>query len=57
MMKYWHYKNFDEAMDQGYINAMMLNATIPSNDDKGDGAGSSDPISFFDFGKKLAGLN
>jgi len=57
MMKYWHYRNFEEAMDQGYINAMMLNATIPSSKATGSGdAGSTKPMSFFEFGEKLAGI-
>jgi len=55
-MKYWH-RNFDEAMDQGYINAMMLNATIPSGKSSGTGdTGSAKPMSLFEFGEKLAGI-
>lgn len=40
-----------------YINAMMLNACIPSYDDKGSGSKSpADRISLFDLGKQLSGL-
>ncbi|QNK61714.1 hypothetical protein H7F33_14275 [Pedobacter sp. PAMC26386] len=60
MMKYWHYRTFEDAMDQGYLNAMMLNACIPSYDDKGTGSGGSSAsgrsISFFELGEQIAGL-
>jgi len=57
MMKFWRYESFDHAMDQGYLNAMMLNATLPSHDDKGNsGSSSPAPMSLFELGEKLAGL-
>ena len=56
-MKYWNVSDFDEALDKGYINYMMLNATIPSSDEKDKNTESQGSISFFDFGKQLAGIN
>ncbi|MBB5621601.1 hypothetical protein HDE69_002662 [Pedobacter cryoconitis] len=44
-------------MDQGYINAMMLNACIPSYDDKGgESQSGNSPMSFFELGKQIAGV-
>jgi hypothetical protein len=56
-MKYWNYEDFDKAMDKGYINIMMLNATIPTGEGKaGDSGTAPKSMSFFDFGKQLAGM-
>lgn len=56
-MKYWRINDFDEALDKPYINAMMLNACIPSYEEKdGEGGASGQSMSFFEFGEHLAGL-
>jgi hypothetical protein len=56
-MKYWRINDFDEALDKPYINAMMLNACIPSYEEKdGDSGSSGQSMSFFEFGEQLAGL-
>ena len=59
MIKYWHYKSLAEAMDQPYIDLMMLNATINTGDSTSTGgkADTGRAMSFFDFGKQLAGMN
>ena len=56
MMKYWRINDFNEALDKPYINSMMLNACIPSYDDKDKGGGSEGTMDFFEFGKQLAGI-
>jgi hypothetical protein len=56
MMKYWRIPTINEALDQDYVNAMLLNACVPSYEDKDKGEGSSEPMSFFEFGKQLAGI-
>lgn len=57
-MKYWEIDDLDDALDKSYMNYMMLNATIPTSDDKGKGSDNSGgTMSFFDFGKQLAGIN
>jgi len=59
MMKYWHYDDMDKVMDKRYIDLMMLNATINPGDSKDTGSKgtSGGGMSFFDFGKKLSGIN
>ena len=59
MIKYWHYKSLAEAMDQPYIDLMMLNATINTGDSTGTSgkATTGGGMSFFEFGKQLAGMN
>jgi hypothetical protein len=56
-MKYWRISDLEEALDKDYINYMMLNACIPSYDDKDKVTDSKGSMSFFDFGKQLAGIN
>jgi hypothetical protein len=55
-MKYWRINDFDEAMDKPYINAMMLNACIPSYEGKDEGTSSKGSMSFFEFGEQLSGI-
>jgi len=44
-------------MDMMYLNAMMLNATIPSYDAKDkDSKETGKSMSFFEFGQQLAGI-
>lgn len=56
MMKYWRITTIKEALDQDYVNAMVLNACIPSYDDKEKDTGNGGTMDFFEFGKQLAGL-
>jgi hypothetical protein len=57
MMKYWRIDDFEQALDKGYINYMMLNATISSGKASGSGdTPTGKPMSFFEFGEKLAGI-
>lgn len=55
-MKYWRINDFNEALDKPYINSMMLNACIPSYDDKDKDTGNGGTMDFFEFGKQLAGI-
>jgi hypothetical protein len=57
IMKYWRISTIKEAMDQDYLNAMALNACIPSYESKDDtNGGSGETMDFFEFGKQLAGI-
>jgi hypothetical protein len=56
LMRYWRITTIKEALDQDYINAMVLNACIPSYDDKDKDTGNGGTMDFFEFGKQLAGI-